>query len=45
MDDQFKEKGGACSKYGERRGAYKILVERPGEAGHLEDPDVDGRIY
>jgi hypothetical protein len=35
--------GGACSKYGERGGAYRNLVGRP-ERYHLEDPGVDGRI-
>ena len=44
MGEQIKEMGGACNMYGERRGAYKILVKRPEEGGHLEDPDTDGRI-
>jgi hypothetical protein len=30
--------------YGEKRGAYRILVERPERRNHLEDPGVDGRI-
>jgi hypothetical protein len=29
---------------GEERGAYRILVRRPGEGDHLGDPGVDGRI-
>jgi hypothetical protein len=31
LGDQIKknEKGGACGMYGERRGAYSILVGRP----------------
>jgi hypothetical protein len=29
---------------GERRGAYRVLVERPEEENHLEEPHVDGRI-
>jgi hypothetical protein len=31
LDDQIKENemGGACSKYGERRGVYRILVGKP----------------
>jgi hypothetical protein len=36
--------GGACSTYGERRGAYRVLVENLRKRGHLEDPGVDGRI-
>jgi hypothetical protein len=28
---------------GERRGAYKVLVGKPGEGYHLEDPGADGR--
>jgi len=30
-DDQIEknEMGGACSKYGVRRGAYKVLVRKP----------------
>jgi hypothetical protein len=34
----------ACSTYGEKRGAYRILVGRPWEGDHLGDPGVDGRI-
>jgi hypothetical protein len=29
---------------GERRGAYRVLVEKPGEEEHLEDLGADGRI-
>ena len=42
MGEQIKEMDGACSTYGERRGAYRIFVGRPGEGGHLEDPEIDG---
>jgi hypothetical protein len=28
----------------ERRGVYRVLVGKPGERDHLEDPGVDGRI-
>ena len=30
--------------YGERRGAYRVLVGRTEERGHLEDSGVFGRI-
>jgi len=36
--------GGACSTYGERRGAYKDLVGKPRERDQLEPPDLDGCI-
>jgi hypothetical protein len=36
--------GGVCSTYGERIGAYKVLVWKMREIDHLEDPGVDGRI-
>ena len=36
--------GGTCSKYGERRGLYRVLVGKPQERDHLEDPGVDGWI-
>jgi hypothetical protein len=36
--------GGACSTYGEKIGAYRILVGRPEGRHHLGDPGVDGRI-
>jgi hypothetical protein len=29
---------------GERRGVYGVLVGKPEEKNHLEDPGVDGRI-
>jgi hypothetical protein len=29
---------------GERRGVYRVLVEKLRERGHLEDPGVDRRI-
>jgi hypothetical protein len=29
---------------GERRGAYRVLVGKPKERDHLEDPGVDGGI-
>jgi len=29
---------------GERSGVYRVLVGRPEEKNHLEDPGVDGRI-
>jgi hypothetical protein len=29
---------------GERRGAYGVLVGKPRERDHFEDPDLDGRI-
>jgi hypothetical protein len=31
-------------KYGEKRGAYRVLVGKPEENGNLEDPGVDGSI-
>jgi len=36
--------GRACSTYGERRGVYRVLVEKPEGKNNLEDPGVDGRI-
>jgi hypothetical protein len=36
--------GGVCSKYVERRGAYRVLVGKPEGRNHLEDPSVDGII-
>jgi hypothetical protein len=35
---------GHVARMGERRSAYRALVGKPEEGGHLEDPDVDGRI-
>jgi hypothetical protein len=29
---------------GERIGVYKVLVGKPKERDHLEDPGIDGRI-
>ena len=36
--------GRARSTYGERRGAYRILVVKPERRRPLGDPGVDGRI-
>jgi hypothetical protein len=36
--------GIACSTYGKRRGAYKVLVRKSGRRDHLESPGIDGRI-
>ena len=36
--------GGACSTYGESRGAYRILVGKLEGKNHLKDPCVDGRV-
>jgi hypothetical protein len=36
--------GGPCSKYGVRRGAYRVLVRKSEGKRYLEDPDIDGRI-
>jgi hypothetical protein len=36
--------GGACSTYGEKRGAHRILVGDLRVGDHLGDPGVDGRI-
>jgi hypothetical protein len=36
--------GGACSTYGERSGAYKIMVGRPEEEGNMENLSLDGSI-
>jgi hypothetical protein len=35
---------GTCSTYGERRGAYKVLVGKPEGRNHLEDQGIYGRI-
>jgi hypothetical protein len=29
---------------GERRGVYRVMVGKPEESDHLEDPGIDGRI-
>ena len=36
--------GGARSTFGERKCLYMVLVWKPEEKRHLEDPGVDGRI-
>jgi hypothetical protein len=36
--------GGICNTHGERRGAYRVLMEKPGGRNHLEDLSVDGRV-
>jgi hypothetical protein len=41
--------GRTCSRYGERRGAYRLLVERSEkgevmEGHHLKDQGLDGSI-
>jgi hypothetical protein len=36
--------GSACGTYGERRGAYSVLVGKPVGKNHLEDLGVNGRI-
>ena len=38
------EMDGACSKYGERSGVYRVLVGNLRERDRLEDPGIDGRI-
>jgi hypothetical protein len=38
------EMGGTCSTYGEKRGAYRILVGDMREGDHMGEPSVDGRI-
>jgi hypothetical protein len=37
--------GGACSTCGERRGAYRVLVEKPEGKSHFEDLVVDDGEY
>jgi hypothetical protein len=37
------EIGGACSTYGEKRGACGVLVGKPEGKNHLEDLGLDGR--
>ena len=34
---------GHVARMGERRGVYRLLVGKPEERDHLEDPGVDGR--
>jgi len=36
--------GGHVARMGKRRGVYRILVWKPEERDHLEDPGVDGTI-
>jgi len=36
--------GGACSVYGERRGAYRVWWRNLSERVDLEDPGLDGKI-
>jgi hypothetical protein len=35
---------GHVARMGERRGAYRVLVGKPQERDHLEDPGEDGWI-
>ena len=35
---------GQVARMGERRGVYRVLVEKPEDKSHLENPGVDGRI-
>jgi hypothetical protein len=46
FSDQIEknEIGGECSMYGDRRGVYSVLVGKPEEGDHLEDPSIAGRI-
>jgi hypothetical protein len=37
------EMGGACSKYGERRGVYRFWWGNLRSRVHLRDPVIDGR--
>jgi hypothetical protein len=38
-------RAGHVERIGERRCAYRVLVEKnPGEGDHLEDPGVDGKV-
>jgi len=37
--------GGACSAYGERRGAHRVLVGKREGKSNLEDLGIDGRIF
>jgi hypothetical protein len=36
--------GKTCGTYGERAGAYSILMGKVRERDHLEDPGIDGRV-
>jgi hypothetical protein len=46
LGDKIKknETGGACSMYGEGRGAYRVLVWKPVERDNLKDLGVDWMI-
>jgi hypothetical protein len=35
---------GHVARMADRRGSYRVLVERPEGNSHLEDPGVDGRM-
>jgi len=35
---------GMCSAYGERRGVYRVVVEKPEGKRPLGGPGIDGRI-
>jgi hypothetical protein len=35
---------GNVARMGKRRGVYRVLVGKPEEGDHLEDPSIDGRI-
>jgi len=41
-DESKTEMGGACSYMGDR-GAYRVLVGKPEEKNHLENPGTDER--
>jgi len=40
----MRGRGGYVACTGERRGVYRVLVGKPEERDHLEDPGIDGRI-
>ena len=35
---------GNVALMGERRGIYRVMVGKPDDREHLEDPGIDGRI-
>ena len=35
---------GRVARVEERRGVYRVLVGKPEEKNHLEDPGIDGRV-
>jgi hypothetical protein len=45
-DDQIEknEMGWHVAHMGEGRDVYRVLVGKPGERNHLEDPGIDGKI-